>query len=183
MLISETYRDLSAQLHAMHWDYGTYGSRYAKRVRGILARIGGGTVLDYGAGKQTLEQMLCPKGFVRGHRGVGFVTSYDPAIPNIARRPLPVCDVVVCTDVLEHVESECLGDVLDEIAGLAGKVVLLDAATRPSTKTLADGRNAHITLRLADWWRATIARHFHDFTVVATDDHEGRSCDFELERT
>jgi 2-polyprenyl-3-methyl-5-hydroxy-6-metoxy-1,4-benzoquinol methylase len=64
---------------------------------------------------------------------------------------------VVCTDVLEHVETvEILGTVLTHLRQLARKAVLLVVATRPSNKTLADGRNAHLLQHEEAWWRAQV---------------------------
>lgn len=71
------------------------------------------------------------------------VREYDPAIPGKDARPEPA-DLVVCTDVLEHVEPECIQSVVDDIHDLTLKCVYLAIHTGPAIKTLQDGRNAHL---------------------------------------
>jgi hypothetical protein len=64
--------------------------------------------------------------------------------------------MVVCTDVLEHIEPEHLDAVLRHVCSLAKKAVFLQIATRPAKKCLPDGRNAHLTVQSAEWWLAKI---------------------------
>src|SRR5690606_11016906 len=84
------------------------------------------------------------------------VREYDPGIPGKDSRPEPA-DLVVCTDVLEHVEPECIDDVLSDIVGLSNRAVLLAIACRGSQKLLADGRSAHILVRSPDWWQEKLS--------------------------
>ena len=60
--------------------------------------------------------------------------------------------MVACTDVLEHIEPDCLDHVLDHLCELAENVAFLVVATAPAQKTLADGRNAHLIVESARWW-------------------------------
>jgi hypothetical protein len=73
-------------------------------------------------------------------------------------------DLVVCTDVLEHVEPELLDTVLRHLRSLARKAVFVVIATRPSNKTLSDGRNAHLIVETAEWWIAHLIEA--GFTVM-----------------
>lgn len=140
MLISDSYRELNAQLHSDRPDYGTSGQRYAPVIRQLMDSYNTQDVLDYGCGKRTLEQTL----------GVP-IYNFDPALPEYADSPDPA-DIVACTDVLEHIEPECLIDVLDDIRRCMRKAAFLTIATRPAKKYLADGRNAHLIQREAAWW-------------------------------
>lgn len=45
------------------------------------------------------------------------------------------------TGVLEHIEPECLEQVLDHLQRLTRKIALLNIVTRPANKVLADGHN------------------------------------------
>lgn len=97
-------------------------------------------ILDYGCGKRTLEEAL------------GFpIANYDPAIPGLDEAPQPA-DIVSCTDVLEHIEPDCLPAVLSDIRRVTKRAVFLTIATRPAKKFLADGRNAHLIQQPARWW-------------------------------
>ena len=55
-------------------------------------------------------------------------------------------------DVLEHIEPECLDAVLDHMARLTQKAILLTVTTIPAAKNLADGRNAHLIVEPPEWW-------------------------------
>jgi hypothetical protein len=100
-------------------------------------------VLDYGCGK--------------GNLGIG--RKYDPAIPEYAKDPDPA-DLVVCTDVLEHIEPECLEDVLKHIQSKCRKKAFFVISTRPAKKILPDGRNAHLIIQPSGWWVSTLSRYF-----------------------
>lgn len=155
MLISADYARLNAQLHVSRPDYGTSGQRWASVVADLADRVGAGEILDYGCGKQTLAAAL------PGRRVIG----YDPAIAELSSIP-SAADVVVCTDVLEHVEPEFIDDVLDDLCRVTRKAALITVATRPAVKTLADGRNAHLTVQPFDWWREHFQARFDLVDIV-----------------
>lgn len=140
MLITTDYVEQNKVLHATG-EYGIRGGKWADQIGTIAVNMKAVSVLDYGAGQQTLQKSL-------PHLNVH---SYDPAIPEISARPLPAA-LVCCTDVLEHIEPECLTDVLDDIKNLAMRAVFLVVATRPAKKTLPDGRNAHLLQYPLAWW-------------------------------
>lgn len=156
MLITAEYAQLNAQLHADRPDYGTSGQRWAPVVAALAETVKATQILDYGCGKQTLAAALGPT-----HRVVG----YDPAIPKLSAAPQPA-DVVVCTDVLEHVEPSCIDDVLDDLCRVTQKAALITVATRPAVKVLADGRNAHLTVQPFSWWREHFLSRFDVIDVV-----------------
>jgi hypothetical protein len=144
VLISESYRELNKLLHKANPGFGTSGQRYADVIRQLMEAFQSSDVLDYGAGKKTLEQAL------------GFpIVNYDPCVPGIDAAPEPH-DILACTDVLEHIEPDCLDDVLKDIRRCTKKVAFLLIATRPAVKVLADGRNAHLIQQPYSWWRAAI---------------------------
>lgn len=155
MLISADYAHLNAQLHVSRPDYGTSGQRWASVVADLADRVGASEILDYGCGKQTLAAAL------PGRRVIG----YDPAIAALSALP-EAADVVVCTDVLEHVEPEFIDDVLDDLCRVTRKAALITVATRPAVKTLADGRNAHLTVQPFGWWREHFLARFDVVDVV-----------------
>lgn len=140
MLISEEYRQLNGKLHEAG-NYGISGHKWAEDVRQLANICAARVILDYGAGQQTLAKSLPDK----------TVISYDPAIPEISEHPDPA-DLVVCGDVLEHVEPEYLDDVLNDLRDLTLRAVFLVVATRPAKKILADGRNAHLIQQHYSWW-------------------------------
>lgn len=151
-MISEDYRKANAQLHQDNPNYGTSSGRWAPLVREIIDAGGISSVLDYGAGKQLLGRALGEM------PGVAF-SAYDPAIPEIAAEPSPA-DFLVCTDVLEHIEPVHLNAVLRHMASLTRQRAFVVISTKASSKTLRDGRNAHLIIKDGSWWREKLARHF-----------------------
>lgn len=158
MLISENYCKLNADLHKSNEHYGTSGAKYAQQVAALAMSMQTTDLLDYGCGKSTLANNLAFK-----------IKQYDPAISKHAALPKPA-DLVICTDVLEHIEPELLGDVLDHLAQLVIKKGFFVIATRPASKTLADGRNAHLIVEPARWWLNAL---WDRFNIVGFQDFKG----------
>lgn len=148
MLISDSYRSMNAVLHKRHDTYGMSGRRWADRVMQLCEEFETRDVLDYGAGKGSLQAAI-----------PWTIQEYDPAVRGKDALPTPA-DIVVCTDVLEHIEPECLDDVLDNIAGLTKKAAFLVIATRPAKKVLPDGRNAHLIIKPPPWWLVRLKKRF-----------------------
>lgn len=144
-LITDEYRKLNAKLHRDNDAYGRSGHARRDMVR-ELSHWGRKAILDYGCGKCTLSESLGPS-----YR----VTNYDPCVEPWTAPP-KAHPVVVCGDVLEHVEPDCLEDVLKDLQRLTEEVALLIISIVPSSKFLADGRNAHLIVKSPDWWREQI---------------------------
>jgi hypothetical protein len=147
-LISPDYAEMQRHLHARPEGYGERGDKWARTLLAVVDQYGAGSVLDYGCGAGSLAEALrdIPRVVVR---------EYDPAIPGKDALP-SFADVVNCTDVLEHVEPDKLDAVLAHIRSLARKAVLLVVALVPTANVLPDGRNAHLIIRPANWWRKRV---------------------------
>ena len=148
MRFTDEYKTLQQALH-QDPHYGTSGHKHADRIRDLAARMETRSILDYGAGKMTLAKALPFP-----------IDNYDPMIPGLDATPTQH-DLVVCSDVLEHIEHACIIDVLKHLQALTTKVLFIDVATRPAKKTLADGRNAHLIQELGAWWLTELV-HFFD---------------------
>lgn len=142
-LISDDYR---LMLRECHQDpaWGTSADVWVDVVRG-LAREHGPTILDYGCGKGVLREHLYG------------VTNYDPA--TFPDRPAPH-DLVVCIDVLEHIEFDNLPAVLEDLRKLTKNALFVVISTCAAMKTLPDGRNAHLIVESGDWWRDQLLQGF-----------------------
>lgn len=154
-LISEQYREENRRQHANKNGYGVGGHKHAQDVQHFAALIGAQTVLDYGCGQATLSQQLRRISPVK-------VFNYDPAVEEYSVPPDPA-DLVVCTDVLEHIEPTCLFDVLRHMQQLSLKGFYFQIATRPAKRVLSDGRNAHLLVHPPYFWLDTV-RQFFDVT-------------------
>lgn len=131
--------------------FGGSGRKHVDEVYDFIKEIKAKSLLDYGCGEGTLADALLMAGWA------GSIRQYDPAIPEHSQLPSPA-DLVVATDVLEHVEPELLGNVINHIFSLATRAVFLIIATRPANKFLTDGRNAHLILESMKWWRTRLQR-------------------------
>ena len=149
-LISAPYLDLQKQLHAAPRGYGQKGSKWAPSVCLVVSAFTASSVLDYGCGACSLARTLRDL-YALPVR----IAEYDPAIAGKDALP-SFADVVVSTDVLEHIEPDRLDVVLQHIRSLARKAVFLVVSTRVASKTLADGRNAHLIVQPAEWWQARV---------------------------
>lgn len=161
-LVSEAYRQQIAAMHGSR-KWGGDGAKHAAAVSTFAEQIGAVTILDYGCGRGELAKSLEPRR----------VSQFDPAIPGRDGMPKP-CDLVVCTDVLEHVEPDRLDAVMDHLRRLTGKGAYLTIATRPANAILPDGRNAHLIVQPAPWWTDRVERQ--GWTIV---DVQGKP-DFEV---
>ncbi len=151
MLISGEYRVLNAELHkGAGWGKG--GVKFAQPI--LKFGIDNGpfeTVLDYGCGKGALVEEL--------RRFNWEVDGYDPCHPDWLAEPT-AADLLVSTDMLEHVEPDCLHEVLTHMCTLADKAAYLAVSTVPAVKHLPDGRNAHLIVEDAEWWHRTLQPYF-----------------------
>jgi hypothetical protein len=147
-LISTAYAALNAKLHQEVVTYGVGGRKHADVVRKLATTLATTSVLDYGCGKGELAKALPFP-----------IWEYDPAIPGKEQSPRPA-DLVVCTDVLEHVEPDKLGPVLDDLRRCTRRLGFFTIHMGPAGKTYADGRNTHLIQRKKPWWTQHLARHF-----------------------
>jgi hypothetical protein len=147
MLISQAYKELNQSLHGKG-TYGVSGSRWAPHVAEMCKRMGTKDVLDYGCGQRGLQNAL------------GFeIHNYDPCITGLDAAPQPA-QIVACTDVLEHIEPECLDAVLDDLKRVVAGVGIFVIAVGPAQKILPDGRNAHLIQEGPRWWLPKLCERF-----------------------
>lgn len=147
MLLTDEYKSQIQQLHATKQKWGSKANRWSQQVIAFGQSLKAASVLDYGAGKGALRPDLEAAGFE--------VREYDPGIPGKDALPGPA-DLVVSLDVLEHIEPECLDEVLAHIGGLAQRGVYANIALYPAGNWLPDGRNAHLIIESPEWWQERI---------------------------
>lgn len=150
---SEEYRALQAQMAP---EYEGAGRVYAPRIYIIASQLrklfGPLEILDYGCGKRALENEMTQRYVVlQGVTWRGY--NLDDPDPEAA-------ELVTCTDVMEHVEPECVAAVMDHIQSLVKRNVFFAIDTQPAVKNLPDGRNAHICLRSRTYWEGQVKKRF-----------------------
>ena len=108
------------------------------------------SILDFGCGKGNVVAALketYPNLKVYG---------YDPGRDGYDALPDSV-DMIISTDVLEHIEPELLEETLLDLAKRTDKVMYHLIACHPAKKSLSDGRNAHLIVETPDWWKNKLA--------------------------
>lgn len=162
--ISPKYAKLNQELHATCNHYGCKSHRHFNRVAAVMSNHQCRSVLDYGCGKGSLVRKFAESAPQVPCQG------YDPGHPDYPGPPRQA-DMVVCTDVLEHIEPECLETVLRELRELSRIGLFLVIALRPdSSKLLPDGTNPHKIVQGLDDWMADMqgiwGRHRFELTVI-----------------
>lgn len=147
-LISEEYKQLNIQFHKDNLTYGSNGLYYTEIVLRLYNDIGAKTILDYGCGKGYLAKTLPFP-----------IWEYDPCVPGKEESPRPA-DLVICTNVLEHVEPDYIELVLKDIHRCTLMQGYFVIATSSANKILPDGRNTHLIQQGMDWWRDKIEIFF-----------------------
>ena len=157
MLISPDYRKEMERLNEAR-TFGSAGRTFGLMVSEIVRKAGITHLLDYGCGKMLLRDVIKnpPEGFM--------YQAYDPGIPDLADPPSPA-EMVVCLDVLEHVEPDCVEEVLDHLEDLTQLILFATVCTGPAVKKLSDGRNAHLIQQPLEWWLPKIMERFDIQTV------------------
>ena len=155
-MISDEYRRLNRKLHDTNPLYGSSGGKRVADVMQLVRDLNAYDILDYGCGKGTLKQFMPVP-----------VKEYDPAIIGKDTRPSQA-QLVVCTDVLEHVEPEWLDTVIGDIAHLSKVAAYIIVHTGEAKKFLEDGRNAHLTQEPGSWWMEKLKPHFYEIEMEET---------------
>lgn len=161
-LITEEYRKLNETLHASNAYFGKSGHKWAVDVIDLALSLRTQDILDYGCGKSTLAHNIPFR-----------IKQYDPCVPKYSRTPEPA-ELVVCTDVLEHIEPGCLDSVLDDLKRVTKNMGFFVIANGMAKKNLPDGRNAHLIQEHASWWLPKIFQRFDilNFNVQESEEHK-----------
>lgn len=164
MLITDDYKAQQEKLHAVG-NYGVTAKKYGAMVSKLVDKIEAEHLLDYGCGSnRSLTETLAPnRDFI--------YQAYDPCVPEYSEAPVPA-DIVVCIDVLEHIESDLLDNVLDHLAELTQQILFCSINTGPAGKTLEDGRNAHLIQEPLPWWVPKLWERFTIQTVQVAGPQE-----------
>lgn len=139
-----------------------YATSIGKLARSVEAK----TMLDYGCGAADAY-----KSPTKLHHQIGIsrqnVTLYDPAFPQHSGKPLGKFDLVVCSDVLEHIPEHQVDDFVKTLYSHAGKALWVSVCCRLAKKTFPDGvTNLHVTVKPLQWWQDTFAQHATDVNLT-----------------
>ena len=130
------------------------------------------TLLDYGCGKAIpYDKDRCKEVDLRHPIqklcNLKSFDLYDPAYEKYATLPDKKYDIVVCTDVLEHIAEQDIDYVLTEILSRSNKIVFLNISCQPALKHFKEGKfkgkNVHISVFDPSWWGHKIGNIWNNF--------------------
>ena len=149
--ITQSYIEEQKLLHK-NPNYGVASLSFAPIIAQLIQDNAWTSVSDYGAGKKRLQGALSKLSVSVKY------SPYDPAYPEYGD-PQPA-DLVCCLDVLEHVEPECLSDVLGQLECITTDYGFFSIHCGPAVKVLSDGRNAHLIQESPSWWLQKLCPRF-----------------------
>ena len=124
--------------------------KHIPSIRNVVSSMKLSSVCDYGCGK------------AYGWRDSHYMTKlglkelflYDPGVVKFSEYPSKKYDMVICTDVLEHIPEDSIDTVLSNIFSIAKKFVFLSISTVPARRMLdkENGINAHLCVQNKEWW-------------------------------
>ena len=110
-------------------------------------------ILDYGCGNGVLLKLLKHK-----YTKIN-IDGYDPAIKEFSVIPKNHYDMIINTDVLEHIPKSDIGDVVNHIKSLSNNVFFCLHHGKAYT-ILPNGENAHITIKPKEWYHNLMKKYF-----------------------
>jgi len=142
----------AAQLSEKNPYTGVSTLNYANKIASIVRRTRAKTILDYGCGRGDQYSICRLNKLWRCG-----VTCYDPAVLGFSVKPKKKFDLVICCDVLEHIDEEDVMETVCDISSLAKKAVFVSISIVPSKNRLPDGRNVHVCVKSKEWWKSIIS--------------------------
>tara|TARA_B100000700_G_scaffold91328_1_gene102978 strand:+ start:3261 stop:3953 length:693 start_codon:yes stop_codon:yes gene_type:complete len=125
------------------------------------------SLLDYGCGKANayylafeLDGVIHPNAYQYLGIAPAAVHLYDPCVEQFRSKPRQeqTYDIVVCTDVLEHIPEQDVDTVIEEMVYHANKLMVFKIAAHESFTKFKDGTNVHATVKPPSWWFDKIIR-------------------------
>lgn len=153
MTITKEHRKRLLEVHQRDPNFGVIGHLWAERVVGYMRDADAETLLDYGAGRSGLCRAVA--GIWQLDWPAMVAREYEPAFGHL--RPA-TADFVTCIDVLEHVETDKLEEVLDDLKRVTGSAGLITVSLR---KGKPRNREVHPLADMPrEFWMEKIASRF-----------------------
>ena len=127
------------------------------------------TILDYGCGKATFRKLLFNNKQVPGSPTGIVIVGYDPAVPIYAKKMSMDYDLVLCVDVMEHIQEDKVEEVLEDLFS-SGRFVFLTITCYPARQILSNGKNAHYTVKDPSWWDEKLLKYDGKYHVIYQED-------------
>ena len=192
---SQEYHDLIDSYKVLHQEEGKFkGISLVPLVPTLMSLVKENdckTLLDYGCGKAIpYDKDRCKEVDLRHPIqklcNLKSFDLYDPAYEKYTTLPNKKYDIVVCTDVLEHIAEQDIDYVLTEILSHSKKIVFLNISCQPALKHFKEGKfkgkNVHISVFDPSWWGHKIGNiwnkfnHLKVYTLCETKEGTHATC-------
>ena len=180
---SEEYYALIEEYKHLHKDPtifpGRSTSKYIHYIKSIIKDNKCKSLLDYGCGKGQLYQEAhelnedITSKPIHKFWNIKELTCFDPGVEKFSKVPEGTYDMVIAVDVMEHLPTQDIEWIIDNIMGYANKAVFLNIACYEALKTFDNGVNLHVTVKDPEWWidilnKVWYANHKKRINVYAT---------------
>jgi hypothetical protein len=192
---SKEYHDLIDSYKVLHQEEGKFkGISLVPLVPTLMSLVKENdckTLLDYGCGKAIpYDKDRCKEVDLRHPIqklcNLKSFDLYDPAYEKYATLPDKKYDIIVCTDVLEHIAEQDINYVLTEILSHSKKIVFLNISCQLALKHFKEGKfkgkNVHISVFDPSWWAHKIGKvwnkfnHLKIYTLCETKEGTHATC-------
>jgi len=113
------------------------------------------SIIDYGCGQSGCVDKVGSK-LALLHKDIG---RYDFAIEKYSTLPSRKYSFGICTDVLEHIPEEEIGENLERLRALA-KMWYITISLVEAFHSLPNGENCHCTVQPSQWWEGKLKEYF-----------------------
>lgn len=152
-------------------------AKWVDEIKLIIKRNNISSVIDFGCGKaylykQQINVRTKEKKIYYDNIGaywkIDDIVLYDPGVEEYSNYPNQKKDMVICTDVLEHISPQDTENFIRDIFLLANKLVFFVIHTKPapSKKTLSNGENIHTNLKTFDEWKLIFSSFEKEFSKI-----------------
>lgn len=168
-MISDQYKK---QLTKLHQDKN-FGNRkdIPTLLKEVIETYSVKSILDFGCGKSVLVNQL--KQMYPDINVIG----WDPVFNDDTELPSNV-DLVISTDVLEHIEPKELDSVLKKLKNISNIAHYHLIACHKAVKILPDGRNAHLIIESPKWWADKLVANSFSIQKEFIESRKSKSKDF-----
>lgn len=149
-------------LYKIKKNYGKTSIKLYDMLKKIINDLNISSVLDYGCGKSKLLDLIKKNSKIK-------IFKYDPAIKKYSTLTKNKTDLVICTDVLQHVPLYDLDRVLKEIKSKGIYILFYIKCTNHKTK-LPNGTYANCTVYDKKWWLEKLSTYFYNIKEIKISD-------------
>ncbi len=149
-------------LYKIKKNYGKTSIKLYDMLKKIINDLNISSVLDYGCGKSKLLDLIKKNSKIK-------IFKYDPAIKKYSTLTKNKTNLVICTDVLQHVPLYDLDRVLKEIKSKGIYILFYIKCTNHKTK-LPNGTYANCTVYDKKWWLEKLSTYFYNIKEIKISD-------------